>query len=273
MEQTKNFRVTDCERLGRLKIFSRLTPPELRTLSNSLAISNYARDELIFRESALANEAHVLIAGMTRITCLNADHQRVTIALIAPGPIPSLLMSRFDFRCEAYNECRVGTLDWKGFNRITSNGSETVFREFHQNDLKYWSRLLRHNSGLLNHLRQRIAITMLDLCEDFGIEDSRGALLPVSFSHKDIASIVGASRPRVTEHLAQMERDRLLLRQGRRFIVDTAKLSSSLASDWLIRTERRTAKKRASSALNGARPTPWSKGSNGRNEARPGLSL
>jgi CRP-like cAMP-binding protein len=272
MEQTKNFRVTDCERLGRLKIFSRLTPPELRTLSNSLAISNYARDEVIFRESAITNAAHVLIAGMARITCLNADHQRVTIALIAPGPIPSLLTSRFDFRCEAYNACKVGALDWKGFNRITSNGSETIFREFHQNDLKYWSRLLRHNSGLLNHLRQRIAITMLDLCEDFGIEDSRGALLPLSFSHKDIAGIVGASRPRVTEHLAQMERDHLLLRQGRRFIVDTAKLSGSLASDSLIRTERRTALKRMTAASSRVRYTPWSKGSNGRNEARPGLS-
>ena len=71
---------------------------------------------------------------------------------------------------------------------------------------------------------------MLDLCEDFGVEDSRGTLLPVSFSHKDIASIVGASRPRVTEHLQQMERDHLLFRQGRQFIVSGEKLSSSLAA-------------------------------------------
>jgi hypothetical protein len=38
---------------------------------------------------------------------------------------------------------------------------------------------------------------------DFGVEDSRGTLLRVSFSHKDIASIVGASRPRVTEQLVR----------------------------------------------------------------------
>ncbi|MBZ5625973.1 MAG: Crp/Fnr family transcriptional regulator [Acidobacteriia bacterium] len=240
-------------------------------------MSNYGRDEVIFRESTLTNEAHVLITGIARITCLNVEKQRVTVALIAPGPIPSLLTSRFDFRCEAYNECRVGALDWKGFNRVTVNGSETVLREFHQNDLKYCSRLLRHISGLLNHLHQRIALTMLDLCEDFGTEDSRGALLPVSFSHKEIASIAGASRPRVTEHLAQMERDHLLLRQGRRFIVDTAKLSASLASDSLIRTEldrteRRRAQKRVAAASSGVRSAPWSKESNGRNEARPGLS-
>jgi len=224
----------DCEKLGRLKIFSWLNPVEIRVLGTSLAMLNYRKREVIFRESALANEAHVLVAGIARITCLNATNERVTVALIAPGPIPelpSLPMSRFDFRCEAYNNCRVGTLDWKGFEGVTVNGRESAFKKFHQNDLKHWYRLLRRTSGLLNlDLHERVAIAMLDLCDDFGIEDSRGTLLAVSLSHKDIASIVGASRPRVTEHLGQMERDHLLFRQGRQFIVSAAKLSISIAA-------------------------------------------
>jgi CRP-like cAMP-binding protein len=234
MNNLKTLRETDFEKLGRFKVFSWLSPAEVKVLGTSLAMLNYKRREVIYRESAGANEAHVLIAGIARITCLNASNERVTVALIAPGPIPelpSLPLSRFDFRCEAYNNCRVGTLDWKGFESITLNGRESAFRKFHQNDLKHWYRLLRRTSGLLNlDLHERVAITILDLCDDFGIEDSRGTLLTVSFSHKDIASIVGASRPRVTEHLGQMERDHLLFRQGRQFIVSTGKLSSSLAA-------------------------------------------
>ena len=233
MNHLKSWRETDFEKLGRLKIFSWLNPVELGVLRTSLAMLNYRPREVIFRESGLANEAHVLVAGIARITCLNASKDRVTVALVAPGPIPelpSLPMSRFDFRCEAYNNCRVGTLDWKGFEGVTLNGRELVFRKFHQNDLKHWYRLLRRTSGLLNlDLHERVAITMLDLCDDFGIEDARGTLLTVALSHKDIASIVGASRPRVTEHLGQMERDHLLTRQGRQFIVSAGKLSSSLA--------------------------------------------
>jgi CRP/FNR family cyclic AMP-dependent transcriptional regulator len=234
MKNLKTLRETDFEKLGRLKIFSWLNPAEVKVLGASLAMLNYKRREVIFRESAGANEAHVLLAGIARITCLNASNERVTVALIAPGPIPelpSLPMSRFDFRCEAYNNCRVGTLDWKGFEGVTLNGRESAFRKFHQNDLKHWYRLLRRTSGLLNlDLHERVAITMLDLCDDFGIEDSRGTLLTVSLSHKDIASIVGASRPRVTEHLGQMEREHLLFRQGRQFIVSAGKLSNSLAA-------------------------------------------
>jgi CRP/FNR family transcriptional regulator, cyclic AMP receptor protein len=234
MNQLKTPRETDFERLGRLKIFSWLTPAEMKVLGISLAMLNYKRAEVIFRESGLANEAHVLITGIARITCLNASNERVTAALIAPDPIPelpSLPTSRFDFRCEAYNNCRVGTLDWKGFESIALNGREATFRRFHENDLKHWYRLLRRTSGLLNlDLHERVAIAMLDLCDDFGIEDSRGTLLTVSFSHKDIASIVGASRPRVTEHLGQMERDHFLFRQGRQFIVSAGRLFNSLGA-------------------------------------------
>jgi len=38
--------------------------------------------------------------------------------------------------------------------------------------------------------------------------ESGGTLLRVVFSHKDIANPVGASRPRVTEHLARLEREK-----------------------------------------------------------------
>ena len=223
---------TDFLKLGRLKIFSWLNPVELGLLGNALATLNYRRHEVIFRESDVSNSARVLVAGIARITCLNASNERITVAFIAPGPLPalpSLPVTRFDFRCEAFNACRVGTLEWKGFENITVNGRETAFKKFHQNDLNYWYRLVRRTSSLLNlDLHDRVAITMLDLCDDFGIEDARGTLLTVSFSHKDIASIVGASRPRVTEHLGRMERDKLLLRQGRQFIVSTGKLSNSL---------------------------------------------
>ena len=234
MNNLKTLRETDSDRLGRFKIFSWLNPAEVKVLGTSLVMLNSKRHEVIFRELPAANEAHVLIAGIARITCLNANKERVTVALVAPGPIPelpSLPMSRFDFRCEAYNNCRVGSLDWKGFEGVTLNGRESAFRKFHQNDLKHWYRLLRRTTGLLNlDLHERVAITMLDLCDDFGIEDSRGTLLTVSLSHKDIASIVGASRPRVTEHLGQMERDHMLFRQGRQFIVSAGKLTSSLAA-------------------------------------------
>ena len=91
--------------------------------------------------------------------------------------------------------------------------------------MQQWYRVLLRNSGFLNlDLHERIAITLLELSSTFGIKESRGTLLSACFSHQDIADLVGASRPRVTEHLAQLERERLIIRQGRQIIVREDKI-------------------------------------------------
>ena len=47
--------------------------------------------------------------------------------------------------------------------------------------------------------------------------------------HKDLAELVGASRPRVTEYLALLEREHLIVREGRQLIVRRDRLESFLA--------------------------------------------
>jgi DNA-binding MarR family transcriptional regulator len=141
----------------------------------------------------------------------------------------SLPSSRFDFRCEPFNDCRVGSLGWDDFKEITVYSSELV-RTFHRNDVRLWYRLLLRSSSLLNlDLHELVAITLLGLASDFGIKESRGALLKTSFRQQDIADLAGASRPRVTEHLARLEREHLLVRQGRRFIVCVKEIGGAIA--------------------------------------------
>ena len=232
MKQIRTGRDTNIERLGRLEALSWLSASELRALSGLFTLTHFKRGEVILREAALASDAHILLSGVARITCLNSRNERVTVAFLAPGPIPAFPappISRSDFQCEACNNCAVGSLKWSDFESVTANGRELALRKLHENDLKHWYQLLLRSSGLLSlDLHDRVAITLLELCSDFGIEDSRGTLLRVSFSHKDIASLVGASRPRVTEHLGQLERDRFVLRQGRQLVVRADKLSDSL---------------------------------------------
>ena len=232
MSETRNSPSSDLDKLSRIKGLSWLSTSELGLLAGALTLADFKRPQIILRAAALASDAHILLQGIARITCQNVRNERVTIALLPPGPIPefpSLPFSRFDFRCEAYNDCRVGSLSWNGFKGIGADGSESAFRRFHQNDLQQWYRLLLRSSSFLDRdLHERIAITLLELASDFGIEESRGALLRASFSHQDIADLVGASRPRVTEHLAQLEREHLVIRQGRQLIVRVDKIGNAI---------------------------------------------
>ncbi len=89
---------------------------------------------------------------------------------------------------------------------------------------------MRGSSFLSLGLHERIGLALLELCADFGIADSRGTLLRVALSQRSLANLVGASRPRVTEHLARMERDWMVIRQGRQLVVRAAELEESMTA-------------------------------------------
>ncbi len=216
------------ELLSRLKAFSWLSFGQLTGLANELNVANFKRNQVVLDEADLSTGANILLSGVAKISCLNARSERVTVAMMAPGPIPefpSQVASPWHFQCDAYSDCKLGSVSWDRFNAITESAPQTAFREFHQNNLKLWYRLLMRGSSFLGlGLHERLGMTLLELCSDFGVEESRGTLLRVSFSHQDIANLVGASRPRVTEHLAQLERERLVIRQGRQLIVCADKI-------------------------------------------------
>jgi CRP-like cAMP-binding protein len=207
-----------------------LSLAELTRLVEVLTLANFKRHELIVSENALASEAHILLTGAANITCLNARSERVTVALVAPGPIPEfpvLPISRWSFQCEAYTDCRVGSVGWERFGVMSFDSAQLAFRRFHQTNLRQWYRLLLRGSSFLNlDLHERIALTLLELCSDFGVEESRGTLLKIVLSHKQLANLVGASRPRVTEHLARLEDEGLVARQGRQLVVRAGRLGN-----------------------------------------------
>jgi CRP-like cAMP-binding protein len=223
-------RDTDLERLGHINALSWLSLPELAKLVELLSLANFKRNEVIVGEDALASEAHILLTGAANITCLNARSERVTLALVAPGPIPEfplLPVNRWSFQCEAYTDCRVGSLGWDRFGVISFDSAQLAFRRFHQTNLRQWYRLLlRGSSFLALDLHERIALTLLELCSDFGVEESRGTLLKIVLSHRQLANLVGASRPRVSEHLARLEGEGLVVRQGRQLVVRADRLGN-----------------------------------------------
>ena len=208
MDRQKNATWTDFDLLNRMKPLSFLSPAALHELATALNSGNFRRREVIIPEEELAAGLHVLLRGVAKITCLNPVGQRVTIALLAPGPIPqfgSLPVSRWHFRCEAHCDCRFGGVSWDQFDVITREALRSDLRKFQENNLIPWYQFF----GQSLHVRERLLFALLQLCSNFGVTESRGTLLRVPLSQNDLAGLVGATRPRVTEHIADLEREHL----------------------------------------------------------------
>jgi hypothetical protein len=216
-------RETDLHKISKFQSLTWLSASELRVLANSLKYDEFESSEVILHEGAFASKAQILTRGIARITCRTPRLGRVTIAFVAPGLIPqlpSLSPSRFDFRCEAHNDCRVGSLARGDFNAIATRGSESARNAFHQNNLRQWHRVLSRSSDFLTaDLHERIAVTMLELAScrfrrhGFARHTPEGTLQPRRYRRP------GRGHPAKDYGTPRSVREGLLSRQGRRFIV------------------------------------------------------
>jgi CRP-like cAMP-binding protein len=137
---------------------------------------------------------------------------------------------RYSFRCEAITDCLIGSVALETFIEIALGIASADFKRMAASYFGRWDLVqLRCANFMSCTLEERVALILLELSENFGVHDKQGIRLTVSARHQDLAELVGASRPRVTEYLAQFEREYLIIRDGRQLIVRRDRLESFLA--------------------------------------------
>jgi CRP-like cAMP-binding protein len=89
-------------------------------------------------------------------------------------------------------------------------------------------RLVENYPIAAKSLKTRIAFALMNLAEKFGVPEARGTLLNLPLTHKFIADLIGASRPRVSMVMRELERSGSLIRVNQRFILNVASLRAIL---------------------------------------------
>jgi CRP/FNR family transcriptional regulator, cyclic AMP receptor protein len=229
----QTMRLPGVQSLRALRNISWLTPRRLNKLADALTVRLVKKGGIIFDEKHSAESAYVLLSGVARITCLNRKGARTLVIMVAPGMIPGVPPAvtgiRYDFRCEAVTDCQIGTVGLETFIEIALGIAAADFKRMAENYCGRWDLVqLRCSNFMACTLEERVALILLELCENFGTRDQHGVRLTVPAKHKDLAELVGASRPRVTEYLSSFERKRLIARDKRQLIIRRDQLARFL---------------------------------------------
>jgi CRP/FNR family transcriptional regulator, cyclic AMP receptor protein len=227
-------RVLATRKLRGLKNISWLTARQLDKLSDALTVSVVERRAIIFDEKHSPDSAFILLAGVARITCRNRKGRRTLVIMVAPGMIPGFPPPvpgiSYNFRCEAVTACRVGTIDLETLVKISLGVTSADFKRMAASYLGRWDLVqLRCANFMSCTLEERLALILLELGENFGIPDPKGVRLTLPARHRDLAELVGASRPRITEHLIEFEHKHLISRNSRQLVINRDRLENFLA--------------------------------------------
>jgi CRP-like cAMP-binding protein len=226
-------RASPPRRFEGLKNISWLTARQLDKVSKVLTVSTLEKRAIIFDEKHSPDSAYILLAGVARITCRNRKGQRTLVIMVAPGMIPCLPPPvagiSYNFRCEAVTLCRIGTIELESLVEISLGIASADFKRMAASYLGRWDLVqLRCANFMSCTLKERLALILLELSENFSVPGKEGVRLTLPARHRDLAELVGASRPRITEDLIWFERKHFISRDKRQLIVHCDRLQSFL---------------------------------------------
>ena len=222
---------SDLQLLGRLKGLAWLSAPQLKKLDDSMTSRNVQHKGLIFEErGVLSLDTHILLTGTAELSHVNGSRPRV-VAILSPGVIFRMpLMARgidHNFQWTALNDCRVSQLTTNNFISISLGIPQTDFQRVADSINPRWGSLIGRYPGFLGlNLQRRVAVALLELSFEFGVQNTRGILIRITLTQQQLADLVGASRAKVGQVMLDLERQKIVVREGHQLAVLTRPLEA-----------------------------------------------
>jgi CRP-like cAMP-binding protein len=232
-------KLSDLQLLGRLKGLAWLSSGQLKSLDHSMTIRTVKHKEIIFEErGVVSQDTYILLSGIAELSHFDGIRPRV-IAVLSPGVIFRLPMMapavEHTFRWTALSDCRVAQLTTNSFISISLGIRAADFSKVADSDNQRWGYLVgRYPSFVRLSLRGRVAVALLELSVEFGVQETRGTLIRVALSQRQLADLVGASRAKVGQVLRDLERKKIVVRDGHHFAVVTSRLEAMARSSGRI---------------------------------------
>jgi len=229
-------RAVSAQDLGKLKGLAGLSLRKLEALRARMKIRQFPRHSIIYKEGDQADDAvYILLSGIARLVFVNRKGERNLLEVLGPGDviqIPSLLPDiHHKLTCEAFKDCQIGLINPTA---LVEGVVGIGFREFSEalnlTVGRWWALLERHSNFLSQTVREKIMLALFDLGRKFGQPADHAMIVDLGLSGKDIADLVESSRPKVSECLKQLVAEGVVKRDHRRFIIDAAKIQTSLRS-------------------------------------------
>jgi CRP/FNR family transcriptional regulator len=219
--------------LRRLPCLSGLKEEELSLISEQARIKRFLKNDILFRESELANFLFVVKTGRIKLFKTSPEGRELIIKIMGPQEYfccaPLYVDGKYPVSAAAMVDSILVVIPAEDFKEIISASvSEMGLRI-----IKGLCSRIKHLSTLVEELsfrdvEQRVMMTLLRMAEEESPEDN---VVSLTVTHQDIASITGSVRVVVSRTMSKLKREGAIVDTNiRGFKIDKEKLFSLLIS-------------------------------------------
>jgi CRP-like cAMP-binding protein len=218
--------------LARCAPFAALDERSFEALLGVCAPVRFPRRGLLYEQGSTAESLFVVASGRVRVVRAAGESRTLTVAYRGPGELlgETSLPDGQSYRtsASATETVEAACMPTRAVQGLLSECPPFARRIMSLMVERRLEAERRVESLLSRSVESRVAEFLIDAAERSGLQDSRGVLISVRYTHQEIADYVGSTRETVTLTLGELRRQQLLCFDHRRIVVtnlaDLAKL-------------------------------------------------
>ncbi len=209
------------DKLKMTPFFSFLNNEQLKEVQKKFSTKYFQRDEIIYRQGESAAFMRIVVHGGVKLLRNTMDGKEVLLDMLKPGEYFGSLQALGD---KEYTETAQAQTDTCVIS-IDSNDFRSVLQTYPPVALAVvdiTAKRLQHSQEKIQQLsaqtvKERVANILLTLSEKFGEDSTKGTLIQLPISRKDLAGMAGTSAETASRILSTFQEEGVIT-SGRQWI-------------------------------------------------------
>ena len=216
--------------LKNLDMFSHLRDEEMRrVIEKTSSMKEFKRGDVLYLQGTSDRNIYILKKGTVKINKSSQDGRVITLDILKGGALfgelGAIENADRDETAEVIEDCLVCVMTKAHFNellKMVPGLSMRLNKIIGLRRRKIENKLL---DLLYSSVEERLAKTIINLLDDFGIPDGESYKLKVKLTHQDLSELIASTRETTTATINSLKKDGLIDYEGKYIrIIDKEKL-------------------------------------------------
>jgi CRP-like cAMP-binding protein len=181
------------------------------------------RRSKIWEPGDSTNTMYLVRSGIVKLSKTNEEGRELTLAFLTRdqlfGELGVVSDAPHDTTAETHEDTQLLACPKDDFVRAMMRHPPLAMRMIKLVGERRQRLENRVESLLFKSAHARLAGLFLDLSKDFGVRDSRGTIVNLKLTHKEIANLIGATRETVSFAILDLRKEGLIETEGKRVII------------------------------------------------------
>jgi CRP/FNR family transcriptional regulator len=209
--------------LRQCPLFADLHEREIELVEAASETLDLRRKARIWEPGSAPTSIYVVRSGIVKVSKVSDEGRELTLHFLTRdqllGELALVTEAPHDTLAEAYEDTLLLRIGKDDFQRVMMRSPVLALRVLKLMGERRQRLENRVENLLFRSAHARLASLFLELAQNFGVRDARGVIINLKLTHKEIASLIGATRETVSFAILDLRKDELILTEGKRVIL------------------------------------------------------